>query len=185
MPHPMSSSINSRYVIVQKCNVLSIFIRITYQTLPYHILSTSWCEGIFSSHIQQSRMNEKSVSNSFHSSPSILLLSASPHFIHLVSLHYITPCSPCSLHLQLPQLHLLIFLSFCPSPLTSSLTSLVSILFNSTDIHWTLFVYSLRVRGIGYERTEQSEGWGEGEELITRIQVVRTVFVHRHLLLLG
>ena len=179
MPHPMSSRINLSYVIVQKCNILSIFIRITYQTLPYNILSSSWCEGIFSSHIQQSRMNEK-----VYPVHSTLLLSASPHFIHLVSLQYITPCSPCSLRLQLPQLHLLIFLSFCPSPLTSSLTSLVSILFNSTDIHWTLFVYSLRVRGIGYERTEQSEGWGEGKELITRIQVVRTISIHRLLLLL-
>ena len=152
MPHPMSFSINSRYVISQKYNILSIYIRITHQTLPYHILSTSWREGIFSSHIQQSRMNEKSVSSSFHSSPAHLLLSASPHFIHLVSLQYITPCSPCSLHLQLLQLHLLILLSFCPSPLTSSLTSLVSILLNSTDIHWTLFVYSLRVCGIEYKR---------------------------------
>ena len=59
MPHPMSSSINSRYVILQKCNILSIFIRIAHQTLPYYSLSSSWCEEIFSSHIQQSRMNEK------------------------------------------------------------------------------------------------------------------------------
>ena len=116
----MSSSINSRYVILQECNILSIFIRIAHQTLPYHILSSSWCEGIFSSHIQQSRMNEKSVSSSFHSSPAHLLLSASPHFIHLVSLQYITPCSHRSLHLQLPQLYLLIFLSSCHSALLHS-----------------------------------------------------------------
>ena len=129
----------------------------------------------------------------FHSSSPYLPLSSSPHFIHLFSLQYITSSSPHFIHL----FSLQYITSY--SPHFIHLFSLRRFIFLSSNLliihlftHITRFRYSLNSlrflvlsSWIGYERTEQSEGWGEGGELITRIQVVRAVSIHRLLLLLG
>ena len=179
----VTSDVFQYIIIFQKCSIPSIFIRITHQTLPYNILTSLWLEGLFSSHVQQSRRNEKGVFSLFCYSP--LTFTYQLHFTSFIWFPYTTLHDAYLVHFTFGYHNFIILFSCHPVLLHSPPHSL-----HSFQTCWSQQIFIELSSYIRWEfmglvmREQRSKGWGEEEELITRIQVVRTVFVHR-LLLLG